>query len=92
MTRMTRKHLEAKVEALNERLGTGYKLNYCSFYGGYAIEDRTSKDSNAPKNTHLYMHGFRLSGQEMAIYLDGALHTLQDLGIDKSKEKILKVE
>ena len=90
MARMTRKILEAKVEALNERLGTGYKLNYCSFYGGYAIEDRTGEGSNAPKNTCLYMHGFRLSGQEMAIYLDGALHVLQDLSIDKSRENLKK--
>ena len=89
MTRMTRKHLEAKVEALNERLGTNYKLDYCSIYGGYAILDR-KPNSNTPKNTSLYMHGFRLSGREMGVYLDGALHVLQDLGIDKSKENLKK--
>lgn len=82
--RMTRKILEAKVEALNERLGTNYRLNYCSYYGGYAIEDR-KPGTNVPKNTHLYNHGFRRSGPEMAAYLDGALHILQDLGIDKSR-------
>lgn len=86
MARITRKHLEAKVEALNERLGTNYKLDHCSIYGGYAISER-KPNSNAPKNTSLYMHGFRLSGAQMAIYLDGALHVLQDLGIDKSREK-----
>lgn len=86
MTRITRKSLEAKVEALNERLDTNYKLDYCGIYGGYAILDR-KPNSNAPKNTYLYMHGFRLSGREMSVYLDGALHVLQDLNIDKSFKK-----
>lgn len=86
MARISKKHLEAKVEALNERLGTNYKLDYCGIYGGYAILDR-KPNSGAPKNTSLYMHGFRLSGREMTIYLDGALHVLQDLSIDKSREK-----
>lgn len=79
--------VRAKVEALNERLGTNYKLDYCcGIHGGYTIIDR-KPNSNTPKNTSLYMHGFRLSGAQMSIYLDGALHVLQDLGIDKSREK-----
>ena len=84
-----RKELEALVECLNERLGTNYQLNYCSVYGGYELL-MYKPDTHTPVNTCLWEHGMRRSGNDMKSYLLGALHVLQDLGINKEVEKIFK--
>ena len=69
-----RRLIEYRVNYINDRLGTKYKLDYAAHYGGWAMYEIDPENGGSHRNVLSF--DYRKSNAEMPNYVDGIFELL----------------
>lgn len=67
---MYKRFIQMKIDWINHRLGTAYKTNFCSFYGGWNLYEVTEQGGHFRGEMGF---DYRKSSAEMLAYLEGVM-------------------